>query len=219
MIVIQSTRNNPLPVSVLINLKESRKWFFYGYCLPMVKVNNPAEIIINDDTEPGAARKWNAAFKASTQPYVMIVSDDFIIPTGHINRMFKTMQECELSGAKQVGYVYPSGYYCIPFMPEFHNVGKNFMFKSQTFNPDKLKQGNYIDGSCLWKREHFVQFDEKLPRLLDWDVALNNLINNGIVGKIAENTEFITFCLDSGISSKENDATEAQQMIKEKYKL
>jgi hypothetical protein len=212
--IISSESNSALPISVIVSVMPNRRWFFDKYCLPMIILNNPKEIIIND-LDGGASMKWNESFRATTQPYVYLCSDDFIIPRDHLSQFLDTLKD----SPKNIGYAYASSYYCFPLDQKNHTIGKNFKFESMDFDIESLKKGNFIDGSCLWKRDCWVDFDTNLKKLLDWDVALRNYIENGISGIRVLGSEFLTINLDEGISAKKNDVGEAIRIVKEKYNL
>lgn len=48
----------------------------------------------------------------------------------------------------------------------------NRLFKSRTFDPDFLKQANYIHTSSLIRRAAFPGFDQSLKKFQDWDLWL-----------------------------------------------
>ncbi|MCC7357268.1 glycosyltransferase family 2 protein [Candidatus Uhrbacteria bacterium] len=57
----------------------------------------------------------------------------------------------------------------------------NRLFKSRTFDPDFLKQANYIHTSSLIRRTAFPGFDESLKKFQDWDVWLT-MAKQGKIG-------------------------------------
>jgi len=48
-------------------------------------------------------------------------------------------------------------------------------FKSFSFNPEKMRQMNYIHTSSLIRREDFPGFDPEIKKFQDWDVWLSML--------------------------------------------
>lgn len=206
--------NGILPVSIIVSVKSNRSWFFETYCLPMLKLSKVKEIIINDD-EGGAAVKWNNSYRTTTQPFVFLASDDFILPEDHITKFYNTLKDTN----DNIGYAYTESYYMFPLEESFNTFKGNFKLVFPDFDFDILKQGNFVDGSCLWKREKWVDYDPELKRLLDWDIALNNYINNGISGIKVPDSQFLAFNLDNGISSEKNNLEEAVAVIKNKYNL
>jgi len=211
---IELQSHNTLPVSVIVNVMPNRERFFYKYTLPSIIMNNPFEILINDSLE-SAPKKWNELKNSCSQDYIYLLSDDFIIPYGHI----KSFYELLITTDDSIAYCYPESYYCFPFMPEYHNVGRNFKYISKEFDEQALKENNYIDGSCLFKKCFWVDFDENLKRLYDWDMVLNHLINNKRKGVMVKGSEFLTFCLDEGISAKKNNIEDAIFELKKKWNL
>ena len=57
-----------LPISVIVPLSEKKEKFFYEYVYPLIEINNPNEIIINN-YKGLAPKKRNIGFDKSTQPY------------------------------------------------------------------------------------------------------------------------------------------------------
>lgn len=201
------------PVSVIVSVIPSRMKFFMDFGYYSILNNGPAEIIINTGSGT-AAEKWNESFSYSQQPYVYLVSDDFILPVGQIAKFIKVLY----AAPENVGYAYPSNYWNIPVAPDSHDIQHVFNFESKEFNAAELRKANYIDGSCMWRRECWVNFDTNLKRLLDWDVALTNLAR-GIIGVRVPDTRFLSFNLDKGLSRKENDLQDAIRAIKAKHNL
>lgn len=208
--------SNPegLPVSIIVSVKPNREWFFIKYALPTLIFNNAKEIIINR-SNAGAAEKWNQSYRLTTQPYVFLSSDDFILPPNHILSFYN----CLKNTSQNIGYAYTESYYMFPLERAFNTFGGNFKLIFPDFDIEILKKGNFVDGSCLWKRENWVDYDPKLKRLLDWDIALNNYINNGISGVKVPDSQFLAFNLDNGISALENNLEDAITVIKNKYNL
>lgn len=208
--IITSENKSSLPISVIVSVMPDRQEFFKKYCLPMIIINNPKEIIINE-SEEGAALKWNESFKKTTQPYVFLCSDDFILPAGHLIQFLNSLKDTP----ENIGYAYTSSYYC--FCLNGKTEDTNFKYNSIEFD-EEIKKKNFIDGSCLWKRKNWVDFDTTLKRLLDWEIALRNFIENGISGIMVPDSEFLTIRLDEGISSK-NNLEEATLVILKKFNL
>ena len=202
-------------VSVFVNYqpnKINRKWFFNEFCLPSINANYPREIIINSNTG-GAAEKWNNGFNETKSEYVMLWSDDFIMPLNHLQILLNTLKDTP----DNIGYCY-SNYLGIVVNSPIE-IKQNFKFESTPFDGEKLKKGNYIDGACLFKRSAFCGFDTTLKRFLDWDLFLNLYINKGISGVYCNKTTYMAFYLDEGISSIHNSKEDAIQVIKTKYNL
>ncbi|MBI4272286.1 glycosyltransferase family 2 protein [Candidatus Uhrbacteria bacterium] len=54
-------------------------------------------------------------------------------------------------------------------------------FSSFPYDPDSLRQMNYIHTSALIRREHFAGFDEKIEKFNDWDLWLT-MMEHGHTG-------------------------------------
>ena len=200
-----------LPISVIIPLSEKRENFFYDYVYPLIEINNPNEIIIN--TYKGTApRKRNIGFNKSTQPYIFFCDDDILLPNDYLLKLYNTLIK-----SINVGYVY-TGYKGIVLHPESHPMKGNFEIKSNEFNIDLLKRGNYISTMSLMKREVFPRFDENLRRFQDWDLYLT-MLSNGVEGKFVKDLQFMAYYIDSGITTNDNDIVDAFRIIKHKHNL
>ena len=62
-------------------------------------------------------------------------------------------------------------------------------FRSKPFDPELLKQMNYIHTSALIRREHFPGFDIKLTRFQDWDLWLT-MVDHGRKGVFVDELLF-----------------------------
>lgn len=209
MSIIKSEKLNPLPISVIVPLQEHRRNFFNRFTFPLIKANYPAEIIVNSD-EGNAAKKRNEGFKDSTQPYVMFLDDDKLIPADYLEHLFNN-----LNLVPNIDFVY-TGYTGIVLHPDTHPVKNNYKIRTKNFDVKALHNANYIDTTSLMKREAFPGFDETLPQHDDWDLYLN-MASRGSKGMAVHGLEFFSFYLDEGITSVNNkDCTE---IIKNRYKL
>lgn len=206
-----------LPISVIVPLSKNRRTFFYNMVLPLIEANNPNEIIIVDD-KGSAPKKRNDGFKKSTQPYIFFCDDDVLLPSNLLEKFFNELKSLENEGFKEYGYIY-CGYKGIVLHPESHPMKGNFEIKSQEFDGEKLKRGNYISTMSLINKKHFPMFDEKLRRFQDWDLYLNMYINKKIKGKFIEDIVFYAYYLDRGITNNENNMLESYNIIKNKYNL
>lgn len=203
-----------IPVSVIVPLGDSelRRDFFYSYVLPLIKSNNPFEIIIVKG-DGKAPYKRNLGFEKCTQEYVFFCDDDILLPSNYLNDMFS-----ELSNTgNDIGYVY-TGYMGIVVFNRSHPMKRNFTVSTHEFNPKSLLNGNYISTMSLIKYKCFIEFDEDLERFQDWDLWLG-LLKNGYHGKYVKNTGFMAFYNDNGLTSVDNNPQKSIDYIKEKHKL
>jgi hypothetical protein len=200
-----------LPISVIVPLSNNRKDFFYNFVLPLVEANNPNEIIINDDLG-SAPKKRNNGVKKSTQPYLFFLDDDILLPKNYLETLHNSIKNSDYA------YAY-TGYKGIVLHPESHPMKGNFEIKSNEFDGNKLKRGNYISTMSLIKKDCFPFFDEKLKRFQDWDIFLNMYINNNYQGKFIPNLQFMAYYIDKGITSTDNSMVESYNIIKNKYNL
>lgn len=200
---------NGLPISVIVPLQEKRKDFFLNFSLPLIKANNPSEIIINTN-EGKAGKKRNQAFDKSTRPYTFCCDDDILLPECLLSTLYDNIKN-----DKECGYVY-TGYNGIVLNADTNVVKNNFVIETINFDKELLKTVNYISPMSLMNRNVFPYFDETIPRLLDYDLYMN-LLSKGIVGKAVHGIKFYAFFLDDGITSINNPFEYSE--IQNKYKL
>lgn len=198
-----------LPISVIIPFSKKREDFFYNFTLPLIEANNPKEIIINSNNG-SAPKKRNEGFKKSTQPYIFFCDDDILLPANILEKFFHVLKD----SPQNIGFAY-SGYKGI-VLTKHHPIKQNYEIKSQGYNYNDLKRGNYISTMSLLKREYFYPFDEDLERFQDWSQYLY-LGEKGIKGTFVDDTQFLAFYLDEGITSPENNEYAAYLKIREKH--
>src|SRR5262245_2503401 len=180
------------PVSVIIPLSASRKWFFDRYCLPSVRYNDAMEVWIERQEGKATVKRNEGAVKA-TQPYLLFVDDDTVLGGDCIERMVT-----ELEKHPEKGFVY-SDYMNVVF-PDVPNRGNRvFPMKAKPWNWETLKHANYIDTTSLVRKSVFPGFDPELVRLQDWDLWLT-LGEQGISGAYIPESLFFKFSIDAGIT-------------------
>lgn len=207
MQIIRSKNLNALPISVIIPAQEKRMEFMHQYTLPLLQANNPIEIIINKDLG-NAAKKRNQAFEQATQPFVMFLDDDKLLPKDYIKTLHNSLI---ISGAD---FVY-TGYTGVVLYPNTHPCKTNYRVRTRDFDIRVLKNANYIDTTSLMKREAFPGFDETLLQHDDWDLYLN-MASKGTRGHAVHGLEFFSFYMDEGITSINNK--DCSDIIKSRYK-
>ena len=202
-----------LPISVIVPVGQTslRQEFFQNFTLPLIKANNPKEIII-DENPVMASRKRNHGYISSSQPFVFFCDDDILLPKNYLKTLLWKLDRCP-----NKGYAY-SGYYGIVIDPSYHPLKKNFIVSAGTFDAEKLKQDNYISSMSLIRRTAFPMFDVRLKRFQDWDLYLT-MLKNGWEGIYVAETFFYAYYLDQGITSDTNDEEKVRMLIKLKHKL
>lgn len=201
------TQKDALPISVIVPLQEKRLEFFTQFTLPLLKANNPAEIIINTK-EGNAAKKRNEGFKESTQPFVSFWDDDKLGPKDYLKTLYEVLVQ-----NPTIDFVY-TGYRGIVLHPDTHPVKTNYKIPTRDFDLQRLKRGNYIDTTSLMRRTAFPGFDESLVQHDDWDMYLN-MASRGSKGKAVHGLEFFSFFLDEGITSVNNK--DCSDIIRKRY--
>lgn len=202
---------NGLPISVIIPVQKKRLEFFTQFTLPLLisqdEQDLPAEVIINID-EVNAAKNRNFGFRHSTQPYIMFLDDDKLLPKDYLKILYKV-----LINDTSVDFVY-TGYTGIVLHPNTHPLKTNYKIPTRDFDLQRLKRGNYIDTTSLMRRTAFPGFDESLAQHDDWDLYLN-MASHGSKGKAVHGLEFFSFFLDEGITSINNK--DCSDIIRKRY--
>jgi hypothetical protein len=204
---------SPLPISVIVTMIEERRWFTEEFVIPAIKQNNPAQIIVIDDSKMDIQQKRNLGVNRANQKYVFLCDDDIILPCNHFARLFKALDDEDDS----IGYAY-SDYQAIVLHPETHPMNGNFYFRSKEFDAKGLLRGNYISTMTLIRRDICPNFDASIVRYQDWDAWLT-LLKRNITGIYVPDTGFLAFYLDSGITSTRVDREKAREKIMAKHRL
>lgn len=200
-----------LPISVIVPLTKRRLGFFTNFSLPLIRANNPVEIIINDDDE-SAPKKRNDGFQRATQPFVFFCDDDILLPATYLSSLLTALNQ-----EPDAAFAY-TGYHGIVLNPETHPLGGNFRIIPTPFNTDSLRRKNYISTMSLIRREAFPGFDEGLARFQDWDLWLT-IAKTGGKGILVQNATFFAYYLDAGITSRINNEEDARHIIRRKHEL
>ena len=199
-----------LPISVVIPMSHKRKDFFENFVLPMIEINNPVEIIINDNLG-SAPKKRNDGLKKSTQPYVFFCDDDIILPANYLEILYNTL----IKQPTNIGYVY-TGYHGIVLYPHTHPMGGNFVLQSMPFNVERLMRGNYISPMTLFRKDSLQSYDETMKRLEDWELFVR-LAKSGVHGVFVDKLRFHAYYLDEGITSNNNNEMEWINYVRRKH--
>ena len=115
--------------------------------------------IINQENK-GAPSARNRGFDSSVGGYVIFWDADIIARPDAIARLKSALDE-----NLQTSYAYS----------QFKFGWKKM--KSHEFDPELLRQLNYINTTSLIRRVDFPRFDESLKRFQDWDLWLTMLAN------------------------------------------
>lgn len=198
-----------LPVSVVVPFQKSRRWFFEGYCLPSIEANRPEEVIVVDQ-DGGANEKRNAGAAKATQPYLLFIDDDNVIPANFIETLLET-----LASNPQAGYAYTS-FMGLTLPGVERPSGSGYHFQSFPFSHARLRESSYVSTQSLMRREIFAPFDPAILRLQDWDFFLG-LSKRGIAGVYEPKVMFFSFHIDKGITAT-IDYNRAADAVLRKYR-
>ncbi|MBN4073768.1 glycosyltransferase family 2 protein [bacterium AH-315-E07] len=203
-----------LPISVIIPLQEHRRNFFENFCLPLIEANNPSQIIIVDGNG-SAPQKRNWGLKQSNQKYVFFCDDDKQIPKTFLSTLHNELIE---NKDKDIAYAY-TNYIGIILHKEECPYPGNFQHTANKWSWDTLKTGNFIDTSSLIEKKYCTGFDEKLRRFQDWEMWINIYKTYSKTGIYVPQTYFLSYLLDSGITSNNNPPEESMQYIRKKHSI
>lgn len=198
------------PVSVIIPLNASRKWFFDRYCLPSIRYNDPMEVWVERE-EGSAPVKRNAGAAKATQPYLLFVDDDTVLGGDCIFRMF-----AELEKKPDKGYAY-SDYTNIAFRGLPHRPSGVQGMKSKPWSQEELRKSNFVDTTSMVRKSLFPGFDPDLKRFQDWDLWLS-LLSRGVSGTYIPESLFFKFSIDAGITGTV-PAGDAHRILAKKHNL
>lgn len=142
----------PLPVSVVIPRQKGvlDEWLFTK-CLPQVRSNNPAEIILVEEVGSDPEKSYAGAVKA-TQPYLIFVDVRTYLYEFALIDMYRALE-----ADKKAAFSYCDAYHMS--YPEVHNPYGNGVRKSRPWDPEILEASNYIEPVSLIRRSAFTEFD------------------------------------------------------------
>lgn len=138
----------PLPISVVVPRVKGRESWFDLRCLPSIRENDPAEIIVEDGEDSLCAKRDVGAAKA-TQPNIIFVEDNVLLYEWALKKMLATLDEI-----KDVSFVY-----C-----DSRTVNKKFTLPRQRLNkgrpwdPETIASDPYVHVTSLLRREAFPGF-------------------------------------------------------------
>lgn len=190
----------PLPVSVVIPHLPSRRLFFERFCLPSVRANNPAAIIVETDEEAqgNANRTRNLGAARARTELIAFVDDDAVLAGDFLRVLARA-----LDAHPEAGYAYcDSLELAFPDAPPvFSGAGR--VQRPGEFDPKRLVRANFISTMSLVRRTVFPGFDADIRRLQDWDLWLT-LLGKGVTGVYVPQTLFWNCHIDAGITARES---------------
>lgn len=191
-----------LPVSVVVPHKISRNQFFLQYCLPSIKANNPAQVIVkvNDGSRRTGAPYRNEGAKEASQKFIFFCDDDLILASDCIRKLLKRLLSIRRkNGLVKVGYVYCDS---ITIRLEGgHRFGDRDveLVRMRDWTPGAARTGTVAPSMILIYRELFSGFDESLSQLDDWDLTWT-LEKKGIAGLRVPEVLYHAFYFDQGVT-------------------
>lgn len=205
-----------LPISVIVPHRRDRERedFFNRFCLPSIRANEPAEIIVQENDGRSAAmasRMRNEGARKATQELLYFCDDDLILAADCLSRLeatLATFRDRAFAYGDYIGVVLPGS---------SHPLGSStFRQIGRPWDVESLLVCNYISTMSLVRRSAFVPFDETLPQLEDWDLWLT-LAERGHQGIYSRGVLFHAYYFGEGITRGENH-DEAYRRVQEKHK-
>ncbi len=197
-----------LPISVIVTLQSHRLNFFKNWVYPTIRINNPLEILIDDSDTTHVSTKRNEMAKKAKGEFIFICEDDIQLPACYLEILYNKIKDTNHS----IAY---TGYQAIVWHPDFNPIGHNYGIESQEFNPETLKENNYISTISLYRKKDWVDFDDTLDKLEDWDVFLT-MADQGKTGIHVPETYFMAHFIDKGRSTTPNEK-KIKKMIQKKH--
>lgn len=153
-----------VPVSVLIPHLPARDALLRAMVLPCLHAAGPVEILIDaGDGHPCAKR--NALFAASSAPLVLFCDDDILCEPDALELLASAI-------AGDPGDAAPPSLAYADWAVVNHPIERTRVNRAHPWDPDLLRERNYIAIMALIRREAFPGFDERLERYQDWDLWL-----------------------------------------------
>lgn len=124
--------------------------------LPIRTLNYPAEIIVSDDPN-GRGSNWarNQGADLVRTPLVLFCDADISWMPYAVERMVRALRDDE-----EAAFAFGS-----------YRRGEELVGHGE-WNPERLKQNNYISTMSVIRREWFAGWDTDIQRLQDWDAWL-----------------------------------------------
>lgn len=197
----------PLPISVVVPHLPSRKMFLARYCLPSIRANDPAEIIVQPDIDQNGNRTRNRGAKRATQEMIAFVDDDVVVAVDFLSSLYEA-----LKAHPEAGYAYcDSVELAFPDAPPVF-AGGSRINRPGDFNAARLCKANYISTMSLVRRRVFPGFDAEIRRLQDWDLWLTLLAKN-VVGVYVPQCLFWNCHIDAGVTVRESKEFWMQKIV------
>lgn len=199
------------PVSVVIPHRRSRDEFFYRYCLPSIKAQGPAQIIlIPNNGESGTPSTYrNQGLRQANEEYVLFCDDDIILGFDFLEKMLATLHR-----DRSADFAY-CDFAEITMLPGVDG-GTAQVNRLEPFNPVTMRKYNQVPMMSLIYRKACPGFDESLKRLVDWDMWLT-MIERGSRGAHIPEVLFHQYFIDIGVTAT-GSYEEAMKLVLAKHK-
>ncbi len=137
-----------LPVSVVVpRVKERENWFDLR-CLPSIRENDPAEIII-ENGDRSLCEKRDAGAAKATQPNIIFVEDNVLLYEWALKKMLATLDEI-----KDVSFVYCDS----RTIRKKGGLPKQGLNKARPWDPEAIAGEKYVHVTSMLRRDAFPGF-------------------------------------------------------------
>ena len=130
-----------LPVSIVVPKILPSDRTLITYCLPSVRENDPAEIIVENGEGDACAKRKAGAAKA-TQPYLLFVDENIFLYEWALKKMKTTLDEF-----KDISFVYSD--------TRIFTGKQSSVKKAAAWDAASIKGNDYVRIASLMRREAF----------------------------------------------------------------
>ena len=192
------TRDEPTPqwYAENITMRTLRRQTIYPFPI----------FVIHDRERKGAPWSRNQGFSQVRTEYVLFSDDDIDWSERAAETMLWTAKR-----HPEASWIY-CAYRSNWIGPEIHTIG------FRKFDPDLLKQKNYISTMSLVRCRDFPGFDENLQRHQDWDLWLT-MAGHGKTGVFCGHVLFETRITSTGVTFGSIPIDESKRIIRHKHGL
>lgn len=156
-----------LPISVVVPRTPEGEATFLQYCMPSIRNNDPAEVIIEEGEGDTCVKRKAGALKA-TQPFLIFLDENILLYEWAFKKMMATLEEF-----KNVAFVY-SDY-------RVFSGKTSTKRKSIPWDPASIHSQDYVGIASLMRREAFpATLDLKDPEGRDIWTGMASVGHQGL---------------------------------------